>query len=112
MVHEAISSHTATHHRMYSSLERTPIKPHNHHNHHRKLHNINNNNNNTITTNTATTTTTPNNTTAMTSPLSTEFSEDLYFSATEDDEEMLCTKCRFVTKNFAIIVSVYFESFS
>ena len=38
-------------------------------------------------------------TTAVSTPLNkstSDFREDLYFSATEDDEEMLCSKCRFV----------------
>lgn len=92
MVHEAISTHTP-HHRMYSSLERTPLKPLNHHTHRHHLRN-NNNNNITKTTTTPTATTPP---TAVTSPLNTEFPpDDMYFSATEDDEEMLCSKCRFV----------------
>lgn len=38
--------------------------------------------------------------TALSSSPLDKSTSDLYFSATEDDEEMLCSKCRFVSLSF------------
>ena len=66
---------------------------------HAHHHNNVTHNNNMVTVTDRERTTTATLTALSSSPLNKSMA-DLYFSATEDDEEMLCSKCRFVSHSF------------